>query len=230
MEVLDNIPVSLDLEKVIEVIELIGALRVSKRSKHLKRSVEELIEIARPIAKPKVVYEVCYVTNKNGNWVEIDCVRFTSRVLRINLDKVERVFPWVATCGRELEEIAVPADDLVKYHCLGAIKAVAMISAYTYLEDYLARKYALGQMSTMSPGPLEDWPLTQQKELLSLFGNVEHLIGVKLTESFLIIPLNSASGMYFPTEIKFETCQLCPWEGCRARMAPYSPDLAKRYQ
>ena len=101
---------------------------------------------------------------------------------------------------------------------------------HTYLEDYLARKYALGQMSRMSPGELEDWPVTQQIELFSLFGNAEDLIGVRLTEKFLMVPLKSVSGIYFPTEIKFESCQLCPRERCISRMAPYSPELVKHYR
>jgi hypothetical protein len=82
----------------------------------------------------------------------------------------------------------------------------------------------------MSPGSLADWPITQQEELFSIFGNVEDLIGVKLTESFLMVPLKSVSGIYFPTEIEFVSCQLCPREVCSGRRAPYDPDLAKKYR
>lgn len=224
MEVLDSIPVSLDLEKAIK------RFYVSEKSERLERRVDEILEIVRPIAKPKVIYEVCYVDNKNRDSVEIGGVRFTSRVLRVNLDKVERVFPYVATCGTELEEIAVPPDDRVKYYCLDIMKWVALASAHTYLEDYLATKYALGETSRMNPGSLEDWPVIQQKELFSLFGNVEDLIGVTLTESLLMVPLKSVSGICFPTEIKFESCQLCPRERCVGRRAPYSPELVKHYR
>jgi hypothetical protein len=223
MEVLDSIPVSLDVERQVK------RFHVSEKSERLGRRVDEILEGFRPIAKPKVIYEVCYVDNKNRDSVEIGGVSFTSRVLRINLDKVERVFPYVATCGRELEEMAVPPDDRVKYFCLDIMKMAAVASAHTYLQDYLAREYALGQMSRMNPGSLEDWPVTQQIELFSLFGNVEDLIGVTLTENFLMVPLKSVSGIYFPTEIKFESCQLCPRERCVGRMAPYRPDLVEHY-
>jgi len=224
MEVLDSIPFRLDVEAVLK------QLHQNKGNKYIGAIVQELIEIVRPIAKPKAIYKVSYVENKNEASVYIDGVRFTSRVLRVNLDKVERVFPYVVTCGRELDEIAVPSDDYMKYYCLDVIKEMTLRSASSYLTDYLTRNYALGQMSRMHPGSLEDWPITQQKELFSIFGNVEDLVGVKLTESFLMIPVKSVSGICFPTEIRFESCQLCPREVCSERRAPYDPDLVRKYK
>lgn len=226
MEVLNSIPFRLDTKEVLK------RLRLRKENKDMERMVQELLDIVRPIAKPKAVYRVSYVDNKNGDSLYIDGVKFTSRVLRVNLDKVGRVFPYVATCGRELDEIAVPADDYMKYYCLDTIKEMALSSARSYLQDYLTRNYALGQMSRMYPGEgaAEDWPITQQKELFSVLANVEDLIGVQLTEHFLMLPLKSSSGIYFPTEIKFESCQLCPREVCSGRKALYDPNLVKKYQ
>lgn len=222
---MDSIPVRLDVEEILKHWHL------HKESKHIESSLQEVIEVVRPIAKPKAVYKVSYVDNKNADSLYIDSVRFTSRVLRVNLDKIERVFPYVVTCGRELDEIAIPPDDFMKYYCLDAIKETVLVSARRYLEDYLKGNYALGQMSRMGPGTgaLGDWPITQQKGLFSIFGNVEDLIGVKLTENFLMIPIKSVSGIYFPTRIEFRSCQLCPRESCSERRAPYDPDLVKKY-
>ena len=224
MEVLDSIPFTLDTKNVFK------HLRLRKENKHTERVVQELIEIVHLVAKPKAVYEVSYVDNKNEDSLYIGGVKFTSRVLRVNLDKVERVFPYVATCGRELDEVTVPSDDFMKYYCFDAIKEMVVRSARNYLQDYLTRNYALGKMSKMSPGELEDWPITQQKELFSIFGNVEDIIGVRLTESLLMVPLKSMSGICFPSEIRFESCQLCPREACIERKAPYDPDLVKKYR
>ena len=224
MEVLDSIPFRLDVETVLK------QLHQDKGNKYIGAIVQELIEIVYPIAKPKAVYKVSYVENRNGDSLYIDGVEFTSRVLRVNLDKVARVFPYVATCGRELDEITVSSDDYMKYYCLDVIKEMTLRSAISYLTDYLTRNYALGQMSRMHPGSLEDWPITQQKELFSIFGNVEDLVGVKLTESFLMIPIKSVSGICFPTEIRFESCQLCPRDICHERRAPYDPDLVRKYK
>ena len=226
MEVLDSIPFKLDIEVVLKKLSL------RKENKYVERSVQELIEVVRPIAKPKAIYEVCYVENKEEDSLEIGGITFASRVLRVNLDKVERVFPYIATCGTELDKVAVPSDDFLKYYCLDAIKEIALRSALSYLGEYLTRNYALGQMSRISPGAgsVEDWPLTQQRELFSIFGKLESLIGVRLTKNFLMVPLKSVSGIYFPTEIKFESCQLCPREACSGRRAPYDPNLVKKYR
>jgi hypothetical protein len=192
--------------------------------------VQELIEIVRPVAKPKAIYKVSYVDNKSENSLYIDGVRFTSHVLRVNLDKVGRVFPYVATCGRELDKITIPSVDFMKYYWLDVIKEMVLHSAISYLTDYLTRNYALGQMSKMHPGSLEDWPITQQRELFSIFDNAEDLIGVKLTDKCLMLPVKSVSGIYFPTEVKFESCQLCPREVCSERRAPYDQDSVKKYR
>ena len=226
MEVLDNIPIKLDLKAVLK--------RMHARSKNanIEKSIQELIQLVHPIARPKAVYEVSYIENKNEDSLDIGGVKFTSRVLRINLDKIERVFPYVVTCGRELYDIDIPSSELLKGYLLDQIRETILISARTYLEDYLIKKYALGQLSRMSPGSGSTtvWPITQQKQLFSIFGNVEELIGVRLTTNLLMIPVKSVSGIFFPTEIKFETCQLCPRDRCIGRRAPYDPDLEKKYQ
>ena len=224
MEVLKSIPIRLDLEKVSK------RLHLSQQSKHIEKTVQKLIEIARPIVKPKAIYEVSYVDNKNEDSLDISGVRFTSRVLRVNLDRVERVFPYVVTSGRELDEITVPADNVMRSFCLDTIKEVVLHSAVNYLKDHLKKSYALAQLSMMNPGSLESWPITQQKQLFSIFGNVEDLIGVKLTESSVMVPTKSVSGIFFPTEIAFESCQLCPREVCSERRAPYAPELTRKYR
>ena len=182
MEVFDSIPVRLDAEEILE------RLHIRKQNKYMEGIVQELIEIVRPVAKPKAIYEVSYVDNKSEDSLCMDGVKFTSHVLRVNLDKVGRVFPYVATCGRELDEITLPPDDFMKQYCLDVIKEMVLHIALRYLDDYLVRDYALGQVSQMNPGSLGDWPITQQKELFSIFGNVEDLIGVRLSESYVMDP------------------------------------------
>jgi len=225
MEILDNIPIHLDIEVVAKKLHL-----------HQKRGclgylkdIQELLEIANFVIEPKAIYQVLYVDNKNKDMVDIGGVRFTSRILRINLDKIGRVFPYIVTIGKELENRADSFDNLFRRLCLAEMGDEALGLARQYLADYLRREYKLGQISRMSPGSLEDWPLTQQKQLFSLFGNVEDLVGVSLTESFLMIPRKSVSGIYFPTEVEFYSCQLCPRERCKRRQAPYDIKMAERY-
>jgi hypothetical protein len=220
MKVLDNIPIKWDLEEVGK------QLRLKECSSSQAR---EWVEIAEPLIKAKAVYEVSYIDQRGENIIEVNGVTFTSRVLRINLERVERVFPFIITIGKALEDRASSSSDLLRQFYLEALGDMALRSSRRYVEGYLKRHFGLGQLSRMSPGSLKDWPVTEQKPLFSLFGNVKDLIGVTLTESMLMIPRKSISGVFFPTEVKFFSCQLCPRKGCPARKAPYDEMLREKY-
>jgi len=225
MEILENIPFDLDLDKLLSRISL------EKDSEYIEE-IENLVDMVTPVINPKAIYEVAYIQEKGEDTVTIGRAKFTNRVLRVNLDEVERVFPYIATCGKELDKIEISSDDFLARYWLDAIKEMALGGSMAYLYGYLKDKYALGETSSMSPGAAaaDVWPITQQKQLFSIFGDVEEMIGVKLTESYLMIPNKSVSGIFFPTEISFRSCQLCPREGCKGRSAPYDEDLLnKRY-
>ena len=222
MTILDQIPVVLSAKRVLERLHLDGDAKYAE-------DVRELIDVVQPRIRPKVLYDVCYIDSKDTDTVEFGSARFTSRVLRVNLDKVERVFPYIATCGTEADDIEIPSDDLMKKFILDAIKEMALREAMAYFHKHIKVNYIPGKMSAMNPGSLEDWPISQQKELFSVFGDVGKLIGVRLTESYLMIPIKSVSGIYFPTEVSFENCQLCPREKCPGRRSPYDEKLKEKY-
>ena len=225
MEVLGEIPFELDIGTLLVGLHL---QQDSNEAKELKA----LVEAIRPYAKPKALYKVSYIEDRRDDNIRIDGVTFTSRVLRTNLDKVERIFPFVTTCGREIDELNLSCDDFLKAFWLDQIKEVTLYSARRYLNDYLNRKYALSKTSSMSPGSgdVTVWPIEQQRALFSLFGGVKELIGVELTDSFLMIPIKSVSGIIFPTEIDFRSCQVCHRENCPSRSAPFDKILWQRCQ
>ncbi len=225
METLDNTPFHIDADEVLRRAHLAEA------DPDITQGARKLIEQAQQVARPKVVYEVCYIENKRPDSVEFAGITFTSRVLRVNLDQVERIFAYVATCGTELTEISAPAGDMLLDYCLDIIKEMALRGALEHLSEHLKANYALGQISQMNPGSLEDWPITEQFKLFELLGkgNIEELAGVRLTDSCLMIPPKSVSGITFPTEVRFESCQLCQRDNCPSRQAPYDPQTARAY-
>lgn len=224
MEILDKIPFELDVEA------LLTRVHVKKESEDAE-DIQKLVKAVIPVINPKVVYEISYIQYKNYDKVDIGGVVFTSHILRVNLDKVERVFPFISTCGKELDEVDVLSDNFMRQFWMDTIKEMVLRIGINYFRDYLKRKYALGEISSMSPGagPADLWPIEQQKQLFSIFGDVESLIGVRLTDSFLMIPNKSVSGIIFSTEIKFETCKLCPREKCPGRKAPYDKNISASY-
>jgi len=184
----------------------------------------------KEIGRPKAIYRQTYIESREGDTVTIEGVPFQSRVLRSNLDDVERVFPYVVTCGAEVDElIEIPDGNFLMDYWLDTIKEALLDAGYRHLEDLLKHRYSLGQTSTMSPGGVDAfvWPIEQQGELFSLLGNTEDLIGVELTDSFLMRPNKSLSGIRFQTEIDYQSCRLCPREGCPRRSAAFDAHLRR---
>jgi len=223
MEILDQVPVDIKAEQVLNI------LHMEKNSRY-SEIVQELIDQVQPVIRPKAIYDVQYVEHIDRETIEIAGVRFTSRILRVNLDDVGRVFPFIATSGVEAESIDISDDDLMGKFIVDTIKEISLGVAAHYLDEHIKNKYKISKMSAMNPGSLEDWPISQQKPLFSIFGDVEELIGVKLTDSFLMIPIKSISGIHFPTEKSFASCQLCQREKCPNRRAKYDPEMMKKYE
>lgn len=191
--------------------------------------VQELLDVARPLIRARAVYEICYLDEKAEDRVVLGGVCLRSRVLRKNLDKVGRVFPYVVTIGKGLEDKADETRGLLEKYYLDTIGNIAVSRARRCLEAHLSSTFAIHGLSYMSPGSLEDWPIEEQRSLFTILKDVDAAIGVSLTESLLMIPRKSISGIYFPTEITFYSCQLCPRKDCVGRKAPYSGELAKKY-
>ena len=135
MEIIDYIPVNISVEQVLR------RLHLDKDGKYAG-DVQGLIDIVQPLIRPKAVYDVCYIDRKDSDSVEIGGVRFTSRVLRVNLDQAEEVFPYVATCGRELDAINIPTSEMMRFYFMDQIKEMVTRGALNYLHDYLKERHA----------------------------------------------------------------------------------------
>jgi len=193
---------------------------------------EELVNRARDVAKPKALYAESFVEAKGEDTIRIGGVTFTSRALRKNLDAVERVFPVIATCGHEVDLARQPSGDPLKEFWWETIKMDLLMSARKPLDEHLKRKFLLGKMSTMSPGAGDAtvWPIEQQRELFALLGDVKGRIGVELTASCLMVPNKTVSGIRFPTETDFRSCQVCRRAVCPSRSAPFDKELWESIQ
>ena len=219
-EVIMNIPVGLDPEMLFKKMGVAPDTAEGER-------FEWLVQEARIQASPKAIYKAVFIEDRGEESVIIDGVTFTSRALRMNLDKVQRVFPYIATCGHELDQIPIPEGDLQMHRWLDGIKAEVLRACLRFLKDLLDHQYMPGKTATMNPGSGDRavWPIEQQRELFSLFGNVERLIGVKLREDFSMIPDKTVSGIRFPTQLDFRSCQICRRKDCPLRRASFNRDL-----
>ncbi len=222
--ILDNIPYLPDLDQLRQKLHIRNG---SSSAAEFERFATE----AQSIARPKVLYQSAQVEKKSSTETAINGITLTSRVLRVNLDLVEVAYPFIVTCGAELENWSATISDFLYRFWADAIKEQALTCAFEAFDQHFFQNALPGHSAMMNPGSLEDWPLTQQKPLFTILGDPLASIGVQLSESCLMIPNKTVSGIRFPTEASFESCQLCPRENCPGRRAPYDENLfAARYQ
>ena len=216
--ILEDIPFELNIDSLMK------RLRIQRDSRYAD-DLLALVHDAQAVVKPKALFKAVYIEAKYDDRLVIHGIELKSRVLRVNLEEAHRVFPFVATCGMEIEDWARSIDDLMKSFWAETIQGIALRSAIKALDKHIDEYYSPGLASRMSPGSLKDWPIQEQRKLFTILGDTKESIGVQLTSSLMMTPTKSVSGILFPTEVSFESCQLCPREGCPGRRAPYDKDL-----
>jgi len=222
--VLNSIPFQLD------TVALRKKLHIKEGSHHAEE-LDRLIQGAQTVGKPKALYKEAFIESRTDETVTLDGILFRSRILRVNLENVYRVFPYVLTCGLELEEWSKKIADFLQEFWAEEIKETVLYMARDSFLKQIQEYHQLGQIARMNPGSLADWPIEEQRPLFTLLGNVQKIIGVHLTPSLMMVPTKSVSGILFPTEFDFSSCQLCPREVCPGRKAPYDKDLYdKKYR
>lgn len=214
----------------IPFIPDVEALRQTLRVRNQRdaEALERLCAEAAALAQPKAAYRPAIVARRSEREILIDDVTLTSRVLSANLQDVHRVFLYLATCGTELDEWAHGLEDMVHQFWGEEIKAQALRAATRALNARIEADYRPGKTTVMNPGSLADWPLSQQRPFFQLMADAAHSLGVTLSDSCLMTPNKSVSGIRFATESGFESCQLCPMPDCPGRRAPYDAELYAR--
>ena len=222
MRIIKDIPVSLDPQEIKK------ALRMGERQEW-EDLIKEVVADAQGLIAARAVYKVCYIDEKLKDAIMVHGICLKSKVLRKHVENAERVFPYVITIGNQLEEAARNCKDLLKQFCYETAGDMGLTQVHDYMAEQLRSTYALSEVSSMEPGSLDDWPIEEQRPLFSLIGDVESAIGVRLNDHLIMVPRKSISGVCFPTEIPFQSCQLCSHERCPSRRASYDENLAREH-
>jgi hypothetical protein len=221
--VLNDIPITVTLNDVL-----------TKLAIEEKDDIEfagDLFEKAKEIARPKVMCRAIAIDAIEDARVTIGGITFTSEILAKNLKNIHSVFAYVATCGAEVDEWSRQEKDFVVAFWLDMIKELFLRCAITHFFHHLEKHYDLKKMATMNPGSgnVDNWPITQQKLLFELIGDVKKEISVVLTDTSLMLPTKSVSGIVFPSEKGFVNCIMCSRANCQNRRAAYNPSFSFSY-
>ena len=185
-----------------------------------RETLQEMLTEAGKLARPKAIYGMAPIEEKGEDYIVADGIRLTSERVRRNVDKVNRIVPYVATCGTELEQWAERITDPLEAYWADGIMLRSLMEIRKVLRETVKSKYfPAGDLSFMSPGSLPEWPLKEQEAVFGLLGDVAGEIGVRLTDSYLMIPRKSGSGIFFSAQTHYEDCQYCERLDCPGRRA-----------
>lgn len=196
----------------------------------VRDQVEQLFALASERLQPAAMLRVAYIdgfsTKGDLSVVDIEGLVFQGKALSI-LDGIHRVIPYVASCGTGMESFDLKGFDFLAPYWLDSIKLQALGTARKALVDYCRTKFGMSKPMSLNPGSgnVDIWPIKEQHTLFSLLGETDS-IGVRLTDSSLMIPNKSISGLFFtsPT-VDYESCAYCERPGCPDRRVPYRQTL-----
>lgn len=177
----------------------------------LEDEIETFLDKALPLVKPKAVFREMGVGRREGGIILLGDQLFDDPVIVSHLKNVSIIFPYIATCGIELEGLASEGDMLVEFW-LDALKQMAMDRAFNALRTHIKGKFKISKLYSLNPGSStcgEGWDIKDQTKLFSFFPLVETEIGVRLTGSMLMFPNKTVSGIMFESDKDFVSCLEC---------------------
>lgn len=195
-------------------------LKFANEDEDLEEELTALMDEADKIARPVALFGVCSVEEN----AVVNGVRIPSDLAVEKLSGRSRSFPYIATCGRELEEwsLKYKGDYLAEFWA-DEVKKKFLFHITQETLKYMKEEYrTAGHLAALNPGSLESWPVSGQRELFAILGGrefVRETIGVIYTDSFLMLPSKTVSGIAFESEVFYENCQHCPLERCPNRRA-----------
>lgn len=191
----------------------------------LEDEVRDLYDRCTEVARPRAVYGMVAVEECREDRVRIDGRSFHSRALAVNLKDSSAVVAYVATCGPEIDRIDLSSYDPLSEYWISILKEHALRAVSSMLYATVERRFGLAHLSQMNPGSanVDVWPIAQQVELFALFDGGTGTIGVRLTDSYLMVPDKSVSGVLFESATGYVNCHACDRENCPNRRAPFQP-------
>lgn len=224
MEILSSFNIKINRDNVFRYM---GYKSSDNISPAIEAEVDKEIEIAQNLLEPMLIYEE-YPIRVDGNQEMVylpDGRAWEGHFVANYMKGCHTIVITVSTVGPKLSaeiEAAFARGDYLKAMALDAIadSAIDNINKQFWLRLVnRVKKEKKGITGMLSPGH-SDWDLTQQRLLFSLID--ASAIGVSLTDSCLMVPIKSISGIYgigdnIPVSKSSHNCDMCPIKNCFMR-------------
>jgi len=225
-----------------DIARLLGSSNGTALGKKTLRKVEIWKEHLRLLVRPRLVYAVWPVVKNGRSRVEIiNGIQFRSKKLVDALGQSPLVVCFAATLGNNIEAEVNKLNLRKEFSNAYVVDAIGSVGAEQIVEQFHRqlesnlRAAGRGVTLPFSPGYC-DWPLQEQSKL---FSSVDaRRIGVGLSDSSLMIPRKSISGVFGITDSpssltqRYNPCLECGKTDCEARRTPRNPqnDIERREQ
>ncbi len=217
---------SFDTEKVLR---LMGAKRGKRPSTSTQRRIKNLKPDVHKLLKPKLDFRRFALDGVDCKSIKLaDGTHFKSHKLAKAVGNAEEIYCFIATVGSKIDEEIQRLMRERRYADAYVLDAVGSISAENVVEQYYqhmaekSKKEGRAVTLRFSPGYC-DWPLEQQRLLFATFTD-RTPVGVSLSQSFLMSPRKSVSGVFgiLPpgtsgADPAYNPCVTCCKHDCIAR-------------
>ncbi|MDA3929611.1 MAG: hypothetical protein PF541_11700 [Prolixibacteraceae bacterium] len=207
------------------VLKSLG-MKLTDADDYLLNLIEQLTKECIQLASPKANY--LFIENPKFNTTtketSLNEMLFdTGKTITTLLKKSEFVVLFACTIGQNVEHYSkdeMGKGNSLEGYILDLIGSELAESVTDILHNYLeikVKEYEMGISNRYSPGYC-NWPVSDQHKLFSLLGNYN--AGISLTESSLMIPVKSVSGILgVGKSIKRldYKCRICDDEKCILR-------------
>jgi len=214
----------------IEAVE--RALGYNSRSmpSHFKDVLNELIHESKKHLEMKGGFNLIRnnVKVENKSKLIINNVEFiTENIITTQLQQIEGSALFACTLGRKYDnwcKSLSDQNDIFYHYFADAIGSEIIEAAVDWLEGQInieAEKLSLNCTNRYSPGYC-DWNVSDQHNLFSFFP--ESFCGIEVTESALMTPIKSVSGIIGlgkNVKKKAYTCNICSMENCYLRVREF---------
>lgn len=185
-----------------------------------------LLERIIPLLRPRFSFFITdgLLDTKKATLTVKDTVLSIGKTIARQLRDSEAFAFFTATAGVEFEEfqhLLQQEDDMVKVYIADSLGSIIAEKAADYMEQELTtfiEKKGWKHTNRYSPGYC-GWHVSEQQKLFSLFP-VTSPCGIQLTDSSLMIPIKSVSGIIgvgsHVRKLEY-TCGLCTYENCFRR-------------
>ena len=188
--------------------------------------IEDVLTYVEPYCEIRGGYRVfdSLSRDKRKHLVTIENITFSVKPIVSNLiRKAEKAALFVCTAGAGIGEWSksLMADgDLMKGYVVDVVGSEIVEQAMDRIQGILEqemRSEGLGITDRYSPGYC-DWQVEEQQKLFTFFP--ENYCGIRLSESSLMFPIKSVSGLIGigkNAERKGYTCDFCKMKDCNYR-------------